>query len=381
MNYGIYVHFPFCHSKCDYCSFFSVSMKDGNIVEDYVQHYVERLKREIDERLKSFDDIEIDTIYFGGGSPSILNDAQVSYILNSIKRNSSITENCEISMEFNPQHVSPEALENLKKTGVNRFTLGVQTLNKKLHEQIGRSSRPCSEDVLEMFFGIDDITHCIDLITGIPGQSIDELTGELKHIVQYNPRHISVYLLSIEKNTALAGRMRADESYENKQRLALEKTMKLLQGEGYDHYEISNYAMKGYESMHNMKYWKFFPYIGFGPGAHSFYNNERSFNAMTIDDYIISNEVTLTIDKRDENSNVVEYFLTGLRLINGFSIGEMERRLKLKLSPLIMEKIEYMARDGLVIFDSNNNGNLRLTERGLFLADSVIYKIVEPIIN
>ncbi|OHD64812.1 MAG: hypothetical protein A2176_10870 [Spirochaetes bacterium RBG_13_51_14] len=381
MTAGIYIHIPFCRKKCDYCNFYSVPAgrfgADGEVPEAYMA----RLHAEIRKRLPGMDISGADTIYFGGGTPSLMTPAQIWGVLDMLGEIAIIERGAEITLEMNPGDASRGRLTAYRDAGVNRIVLGVQTFSGRLHRLIGRSAEPCTARDLDMFFSVPGIDGCIDLITGIPSQSEPELNRDIDLAAAYRPRHISAYLLSVEKKTPLGGRFHGGPAAEDDQRRLFELTMARLQARGYEHYEISNYALPGFESRHNMKYWSFEPYAGFGPGSHSFMNNERSFNAMPVHEYIQSEQTIIEHDPRPAGSAAAEYFLTGLRLIRGISIRDAERRLEVTLPESVLARIMKAEEGGTIIADrSDGDLRIRLSAEGIVLSDSVIYDIVEPLL-
>ena len=381
MKYGLYLHIPFCREKCDYCNFYSVPVNRLYDSYDIVSDFIERVLREIRNRLKNFKGDSLDTIYFGGGSPSLLRIEEIDSLIKAIANEMEFEKNIEITIEMNPEDSHSEKLNGYSEAGINRIVLGVQTLNQKVHSCIGRSSSLCNTAVLDEFFEISDINHCIDIISGTPDQNEADLMGDLDQIVEYKPTHISAYILSIEKETPLYQRMEYSPKIEETQRMIFEKTISRLKEKGYDHYEISNYALPGKKSQHNMKYWKFLPYIGIGPGAHSFIDDVRYINTRDVEEYLKSRSENLIEDRRKKSSLIVEYFLTGLRLLEGISTYDLEKRLDAKIPDTVHTSIKKLYRSGLLSIEDEEVGvRLALTREGLFFADSVIYQIVESIL-
>jgi oxygen-independent coproporphyrinogen III oxidase len=380
MTAGIYIHVPFCRAKCDYCGFYSVPLAGAGGGVAVPDGYVRRLHDEIRERLVPGALAAADTVYFGGGTPSLLSPGQVGGIVRLIAERVALVPGTEITVEMNPGDLSVEKLEGYRAAGVNRAVLGVQTLSPRLHGLIGRSAAVCTEKELDLFFGITGLVHCADLIAGIPTQSAEELTRDIDIIAGYRPPHISAYLLSIEKKTPLAARMAPGPALEAAQAACFKALGSRLKGHGYEQYEISNYAVPGYESRHNMKYWRFEPYIGFGPGAHSFINGERYINAMGVGEYLGAGRFVLEHDARTARAAAVEYLMTGLRLLRGVSLRVLEARLSFRLPGSVMERIGKAASEGMVVIEEDEDSTIRISERGLILADRVIYSIVEPMI-
>ncbi len=381
MTGGIYIHVPFCRRKCDYCAFYSVPARCEAPSPPVPDRYIRTLIDEIRERLPAAGFTSADTVYFGGGTPSLLAADQLSDVLGVVRQCAELEAGAEITLEMNPGDVSVGALEGFRDAGVNRVVLGVQTLNARLHGVIGRSAALCTAGDLDLFFCMPGIVHCADIITGIPTQGVDELARDIDLVVRYRPSHISAYVLSVEKNTPLAGRISLDAAAESEQAALFEAAMARLKGHGYEHYEISNYALPGFRSRHNMKYWRFDPYIGCGPGAHSFVRGERYINAMTVEEYMAAGRALLDHDERRPGAVAAEYIMTGLRLLQGMSLDEMEERIGLRLPGAVMDRIRKAEDDGMVALSGAGEGRLiRLTTRGIMVADRVIYGIVEPLL-
>jgi putative oxygen-independent coproporphyrinogen III oxidase len=382
MNTGIYIHIPFCRKKCSYCSFYSITLNDGGDKGSMVQSYLWSLEKDIVTRLADRELTGVDTIYFGGGTPSILEGHQVRRIIEILKENSRVAETAEISLELNPEDAQPERLKSYTEAGVNRIILGYQTSVDRLHSFIGRSSKPCTVDDLDIFFDAEGFSHCIDVITGIPGQTTEDLTSELDLVTACKPDHISVYQLSIEEGTPLKERYSPSRGFGDHQRNIMEQTIGLIKGKGYEHYEISNFALNGSYSRHNLKYWTWQPYLGFGPGAHSFFNDERYSVSMTVNQYLHSPEIRLSIDERGPHAGTVEYIMTGLRLMGGISIPAMEKTLGVSLPESVMKSLENQERgDNISITSEGGDTTISLTDKGLYVANSVIYEIIESLLQ
>ncbi len=373
--HGIYIHIPFCRKKCLYCNFYSEPKDDIGLI----QNYVDRVILDIEKTLSEFENLEVDTIYFGGGTPSYLLPRQVESLILEIKKHATLTANCEISLEMNPEDVSKTL--DFEKAGINRIVLGVQTIRKSLHKEIGRATTFCDDKILKSFFSKGGFSHCIDLIVGIPGQTVTDLKEDIQTIVDYSPDHISAYLLTLEDDTPLSKKIVKDDNFEQNQEELFLTTVKTLKSSGYEHYEISNFCKYGFESKHNGKYWKFLPYVSFGPGSHSFYSGERFKNDMSLDDYISSDVVSLTQDVRSKNSEIVEFFMTGLRLLEGIDESVFETVFSEKIPKDIINRIyEQKDKDFLILTEKSGDLNIRFTEKGLFFSDSVIFELLQDIL-
>ncbi|MFH0974833.1 MAG: radical SAM family heme chaperone HemW [Spirochaetota bacterium] len=381
MNLGLYIHFPFCRRKCSYCSFYSVPVdeNDRNDETGIINKYLKALLSEIEKRSTELRDFEIDTIYLGGGSPSLLTSIQLNKIFSQIKKSLKLKdEKLEITIECNPDDFSVNKIGEYKSVGINRVVLGVQTFNKRLHSILGRSACLCNDKMLSEFISFPDIVYCVDIIIGIPGQSERDLREELKKIVGYGIEHVSAYTLSIDAGTPLAKSGLQVKNLNNMQRIFLERTMDFFTNAGYNHYEVSNYALPDFESKHNLKYWKFMPYAGFGAGAHSFYNNERFYNPASIEEYIKMNGNIREKDKRTKNSEIVEYILSGMRLAEGISVKDFESKLGIGLSKELMSKfIDLQKKNLLEIEEFDNDMKVKFSRQGFFQMDGLIYEMTE----
>jgi oxygen-independent coproporphyrinogen III oxidase len=380
MNLGLYIHIPFCRKKCDYCSFYSIPLI--NYINDSgsndLENYIDVLLVELEERSVEFKDFTVDTIYFGGGTPSLTSPAQLSKILNAIYKFFRLDHKVEITIECNPDDFSTEKIKKYVNLGVNRIVMGIETINKSLHSILGRSAGVCSDKLLSDFAGIPDIAHSVDLIIGIPGQTENDLLKELNEIEHYRFEHISAYTLSLEQGTPLYKKYIPGPDLNDAQRILLERTIDFFINAGYAHYEVSNYALPLYESKHNMKYWTFLPYAGFGPAAHSFYKGERFYNRKSVKEYVRHRGRILQKDERTNKSEIVEYILSGMRLTNGISLKDFESKLGIKTPKELFTKfIELKEKALLDVEESKNDTTVKFTRSGFFHMDGLIYEIVE----
>lgn len=373
---GVYIHVPFCRSKCDYCDFYSLPA--ASVSEDFISAYVDALKQEIAGR-RALPSAKIDSVYFGGGSPSMLGAAALGGLLDTVAARYDVVPDCEISIEMNPEDIG--LMPALKTAGFNRFTLGVQTLSVNLHKEIGRAREFCTGRHLDEFFSLPDVTRGVDLIIGIPGQSPAMLTEDLRIAETYRPEHISAYTLTIEEGTPLARRAAQTSALGNLQRRALLQTAETLAEAGYSRYEISNYCLPRRASSHNMKYWTFAPYISFGAGGHSFYGGKRFIHKNDAAAYIREPLAPLEEDVRSENGAMAEFIMTGLRLIAGFALKDFEAVFGRPLPSRLAARAEEEAdRGNLCIEGEGGEARMRLTEQGLLFADGVIFRLTEDLL-
>ncbi len=381
MKYGIYIHIPFCLRKCDYCGFYSEATPRPGDDVTVPRQFIRSLQREINERLRGMKRPEADTVYIGGGTPSLLEPEQAASLMETIHGGFDLSVDAEITMEINPGDCAAERILAYRDAGVNRAVLGVQTLSGRLHRMIGRSCDPASADEIARFFDVPGIIHCADLITGIPTQEKDELMHDVDTLADLGADHLSLYLLAIEAGTPLSRRVAMDEALEAAQVRLFTAARERLASLGYDHYEISNYSRRGRVSRHNLKYWNFEPYFGFGPGAHSFVAGERYTNDVTVSRYLEFGAGVPRRDIRGPNSPWVEYLMTGLRLLAGLSIGAMEARLGSAVPDAVMARVSEATEEGLLIVEGSGAGtHLRLSERGIIMSDSVIYSLVQDLL-
>lgn len=361
---GIYIHIPFCKKKCDYCDFISHCDK-SNLIEEYI----EKLKEEIKSNLNNKEYV-VTTIYIGGGTPSFIDSKYIVDILNIIKEKYNL-ENTEITIEVNPGTVTEQKLVDYKQVGMNRLSIGLQETNNELLKQIGRIHT--YEEFLETYdlarnSGFKNIN--VDLMIGLPNQSIQNIKESLNKVINLNPEHISVYSLILEEGTKLYQKYERgeielpDEELERNMYWYVKNT---LENSGYNHYEISNFSKKGYESKHNMNCWEQKEYIGFGLNAHSYVDGIRFSNTENLEEYI--NKVEKTIHEKQTLEDMKkEYMLLGLRKIEGISIQKFEEKFVENPIFLFRNELNKLVQEDLLEVDGDI---IRLTNRGLDLANIV----------
>lgn len=282
---GIYIHYPFCVEKCDYCDFYS--LPSGRYDSDLrgETKYLKALEAEFHHRLQHFRKYDtVDSIYFGGGTASLLSSKTVAKILKLIAGEYAIHESCEITLEGNPEQLTPGYLDELKNSGINRINAGIQTFHEKYLTHMGRYHNPKRyERILEDLASISIRRWGVDLIYGFPGQMESEFLDDLQKVLNSNPSHISLYALTAEAGTPYTRKIDQNYSFPPEEELQHKifcELPDLMKEANYNHYEISNYAKPGEESRHNLRYWLYEPCMGLGPSAHGFdgayrYGNER----------------------------------------------------------------------------------------------------------
>lgn len=370
---GIYIHIPFCKSKCNYCDFNSFAKKD-----DCIDNYINAVKQEIEEYAKNNKDILVKTIYIGGGTPSYIKEKYMEELIETIKQNLEIVSNAEITIEANPGTVNKRKLECYYKIGINRLSIGLQSVNDKLLKLLGRIHD--FEDFLETVrlantVGFSNINA--DCMIGLPNQNIYDVEETLNVLIDLKLTHISVYSLIVEPNTTLENKINSGELKlpdEEIERYMYWFAKRKLEENGYLHYEISNFARPLYRSKHNLDCWNQKEYKGFGVSASSYENGVRYTNIADINKYIKNIEEKklkgnyIIEEKQDREAMMKEYMLLGLRKITGVNITEFRR--KFGTTPLYKynKELTKLVREGLI---EANEYSIRVSKKGLDLANLV----------
>ncbi|OGQ00510.1 MAG: hypothetical protein A2026_09000 [Deltaproteobacteria bacterium RBG_19FT_COMBO_46_12] len=370
---GLYIHIPFCLSKCPYCDFYSLTSVSA--VPDFLDALFKEMKM-YHNRFNPFD-----TVYIGGGTPSLLGPQQLTNILISVKENFDLISNSEITpeitIETNPADLNPSFLESIREIGINRINIGVQSFNQKVLDFLGRR-----HSVKHAISAIEDSRKAgfqnigLDLIYGVPAQDIDLWLDTLKQAVAFSPEHISCYQLTLEAKTPLEIRYRAGEFLIPGEELQYEifmKTSEFLKEAGYLHYEVSNFARgKEYASRHNQKYWDHSPYLGLGPSAHSFQDNQRWWNHRSLNQYLAAlNTGNLPVQETETLTKEqlrLEALYLGLRTKKGVFLQDFKNRYHYDL---VSEKKKILAKLEKEGFISFQDGYLYPTQTGLAVADSL----------
>lgn len=328
---GIYIHIPFCKTPCNYCNFhFSTSL---NMKDEFIDALISEIKMQ-----NIYLGLEkIDTIYFGGGTPSLLEKTDLEKIFNAIQKNYSLEKDIEITLEANPDDISKEKLKIWKQFGINRLSIGTQSFLEKdlLFMKRAHNSEQAKKSILlASEFGFDNIT--IDLIYGTPNLSNDEWLSNLKMAIDLPIQHLSCYALTVEEDTILYHQIRKGKSIAPKDQVASEQFDNLMQfakENNFEHYEISNFCKPGFISKHNSSYWQNKKYIGFGPSAHSFNGISRQWNIANNKKYIDSlknNILPFELENLNETERLNEYIMTGLRTKWGIDIAFVDSQFNKK---------------------------------------------------
>ncbi|HHV97941.1 MAG TPA: oxygen-independent coproporphyrinogen III oxidase [Clostridiaceae bacterium] len=375
---GLYIHIPFCKSKCYYCDFNSYASKN-----DIIPEYCEALEKEIEyyDNIVNKNKYRVKSIYIGGGTPSYLPSEYITKVLKKCRKVFDVEENAEITIEANPGTLSQEKLVEYKDSGINRLSIGLQAWQDRLLVELGRV-HTCEEFVENLLaakkVGFNNIN--VDLIFGLPGQSLKDWFETLDNVTKMRITHLSCYSLKVEEGTALDKKIRNGEvEYpdEDIDREMYHSTIATLKNKGFIHYEISNFSKPGFESRHNLIYWNLEPYIGIGAGAHSYFERTRYNNEEVPERYIsqISNGriPKKNIEVLALQDNISEYMILGLRLTKGIRIDEFNQKFEKDLFDLYGKKIENLIKRGLI---SIQNGYLKLTDIGLDLANQVFVEFI-----
>ncbi|WP_295081846.1 radical SAM family heme chaperone HemW [Ruminococcus sp.] len=362
MSLGIYIHVPFCGKKCGYCDFYSVG---------YTRQEAEKYTAAVLRNIRHYSDSErrVSTIYFGGGTPSLLTGEQIGCILDEIRSSFKADSDAEITLEANPCTLNDEKLYELRKTGINRLSIGVQSMIDSELKMLGRvhSAERAERAVLDAAkAGFDNIS--CDLMIALPGQDKDSLRYSIERITALPVRHISAYILKTEEGTPFYCddiKLRLPDE-DGTAELYLEMVER-LEEKGFMQYEVSNFAVKGFESRHNCRYWRCENYLGIGPAAHSCYNGKRFAVERDISGFIRSDVQSVTVTD-DSPCGFEEFAMLRLRLKEGLRLCDVEEHradIERKLPPLI--------RDGYAVTDGER---VWLTPKGFLMSNSVIEYLV-----
>ncbi|TAL68259.1 MAG: radical SAM family heme chaperone HemW [Bacteroidetes bacterium] len=377
---GIYIHIPFCKKKCSYCDFFSITDLQG------VERFVRSLSKEIDLYSTQLNSKPlVNTVFLGGGTPSLLKTIQLESIFNKLKQYYQFNDELEYTIECNPGTIDKQKLSEYKSLGVNRLSIGIQSLIPKELGFLGRIHNP--EEALNAITtgreaGFDNIST--DIIFSLPGQKVSDIQYTLENLLEYKPNHISAYNLTFEKGTPLFNRMQSGKVHRNDDETdaeIFEYVSDKLAYSGYEQYEVSNFAFDGKKCRHNLNYWNGGEYFAFGPSAHGFVNGTRYWNHrnlkkyfMMIDDNSLPVEGSEVLTKRQM---LEERIMLGLRC-EGLNPEKLNSEFEIDLLSLNQELINNLVNEKLM---ENGNQKLRLTRKGYLLSDEIITKICAGLSN
>lgn len=374
---GIYIHIPFCRSRCSYCDFAT-----GTYESELAKRYVAAVAREIASFKTSTSPHEIETIYFGGGTPSLLHPAQVESLLRAVRDRFRVTMSAEVTMEMNPGTVTPDALREFRRLGVNRASFGAQTFDDRELRRLGRAHT--AADVRQTISYLREAGFAnvsFDLIAGLPAQTLAAWSRNLDQALALRPEHLSLYLLEVHEGTPLADQIRRgqqpcpdDDAAAEMYQLMLER----VTAAGYEHYEISNFCLPGFQSRHNTKYWTGEAVYGFGCSAHSFdgehrrWANERDAARYTA---LVEEGRSPLVEsiELDERETQAESVFLGLRLMRGINLPQHYERFGTDLTAQYAADLSRLSEAGLISIDDDW---LRLTRHGALLSNEVFAAFV-----
>ena len=370
---GIYIHIPFCKQACHYCDFhFSTSLKRKD-------ELLQCLVKEIELRKEELNESTIETIYFGGGTPSLLATEELNLLIETVYKNFRVIANPEITLEANPDDLSEKQINKLSNTHINRLSIGIQSFFDEDLNMMNRAhtSVEAKESLSVATRHFDNIS--IDLIYGIPNMTNDRWKENLQIVFDFGINHISCYALTVEPKTALAAFIRQGKYPNVSEETALEHFKMLVEEtskQGFVQYEISNFGKQDYFSKHNTSYWQGKPYLGIGPSAHSFDGKQRSWNVSNNIKYIKAiqqNELPSEREILSDMDSFNEYIMTGLRTIWGVSLDSVQENFGLEFkNHLLKNSLKYIEENLLVISSENKNSQiLRATSKGKFLVDGI----------
>ena len=360
---GLYVHIPFCVRKCNYCDFCSYDSLEPCVREGYIS----ALKKEI-ESYRERGEILVDTIFFGGGTPSLLTPDEFSSIMDSIESTFRITDDPEFTLEVNPGTLNEENLSAFVRHGVNRISVGLQSIHENERKLLGRIHN--YDDFLKacsMIFRAGITNFNVDLMYGIPGQTIESFEKTLSAVTALRPTHISCYGLILEEGTKFWGvKDELDLPSEDDEVAMYEAASRILSESGYSHYEISNYARDGYESRHNLKYWRCDEYIGVGVSAYSYFDGKRYGNPSDINEYLSSSVKEYITEESDPE---YEFVMLGLRLREGISLSEYKDRFGKDFVAERRDAINSYIKGGYIILSGDR---LSLSEKSFYISNTIL---------
>ena len=366
---GLYIHIPFCRDACIYCDFhFSISLGQLNPM-------LKAIEKEIQKEHNFLEGEELQTVYFGGGTPSIMNPGQIRQLLDSILENYVLGKGAEITLEANPDDLNPAYLSSIRQTGINRLSIGIQSFQDAYLEFMNRKHDSAqSKASLEYALGAGFDNLNIDLIYGLPGMSNEKWADTLNTALSYRPSHISAYHLSYEPGTVLDYRRRKGEILPADENLSMDHFRILLEqmeDQGYQHYEISNFALPGYISRHNSAYWKGENYLGIGPSAHSYNGRIRRWNMAMNSSYIrgiMEGRVVFEEEIIDEKTRFHEYLMTSFRTMWGSDLEYIRQQWGSGYSGHVLRQAAAYIKEGKIHKDGEK---LILTREGMFIADHI----------
>lgn len=371
---GIYIHVPFCKRKCGYCNFYSTTrleLKAG---------YLQTLQKELRQRRDYLNGEQVQTIYFGGGTPSLLEPAEIQSVIDTISQLHSVADNSEITVEANPDDLTLAYISQLAQTSVNRLSIGIQSFDDEMLKLMNR--RHTAQQA------IDAVKNCqqagysnisVDLIYGLPQMTADDWRRQLDNVARLNVQHLSAYHLSYEEGTAFGLKLKQHKLEEVSEDDSLEQFEILTdwaKTTGFEHYEISNFAKPGFRSRHNSSYWNRTIYLGVGPAAHSYNRTTRSWNTANTAEYIKGIESSSCVSEEEQLSPTDifnDYVITALRTSSGIDMDYLERGQPRQMVEYMKHQADSFVADGKLEYSANH---LKLTHSGIFVSDEIMESLI-----
>ncbi|MFO7754564.1 MAG: radical SAM family heme chaperone HemW [Bacteroidales bacterium] len=371
---GIYLHIPFCKKKCHYCDFYK-TLETGK-----TGSFLKALKKEIELRKGYLEKEGIETVYFGGGTPSVLSVSELGNILETISIHFDVADGAEITVELNPDDINKTYADELKKSAVNRISLGIQSWDNNILKMLNRRHTAAQAgEAIRLIHqaGIDNISA--DLLYGIPGMSSETWVSGLKKTLDYDIKHLSAYHLTIEEGTVFgrmkeAGELQETDEEESERQFAV--LLEICSRNDFIQYEISNFCKEGYYSKHNTNYWRRVPYLGLGPSAHSFNGETRQWNVAGLTEYIKyieRGEVPATVETLGLRDRYNEYIMTSLRTMWGADLDYVEENINKELRDYLSNLSTRFIRYGMM---KKKDNTLILTDQGKMISDNIISSLM-----
>ena len=370
---GLYLHIPFCRSKCAYCDFCSHPLPPS----ETVACYVEALCRDLENRARDCREHEVNTVYFGGGTPTFLSAEALERILGTVKNNYRLSDKAEITAECNPATADREKLTRMRRAGFNRLSIGLQSAQERELRALGRAhdfDDFCRiwEDAREA--GFENLSA--DVMFGIPHQTRESFCDTLERLCALSPDHVSAYSLTVEEGTPF-GRKGAESlslPSEDEVRAMYLDMAEILAKHGIFQYEISNFARPGYESRHNLKYWRCEEYLGFGPAAYSDFGGERFGNARDLDGYLLGRDIKAESETPSENERKNERIMLGLRLAEGIEREAFAERFGAEAWEKLSSELKIHERAGFAVCERDR---VSLTREGMLVSNAILCTLLD----
>lgn len=381
---GIYIHVPFCKQKCAYCDFYSKPCQDKDLMQNYVAAVCLHLKEYFEKSVPP----AVDTVYFGGGTPSLLATKDVKTIMKCIKKYTDLSKKAEITMECNPESADFKFLHGIRKIGINRVSFGIQSAHDDELFMLGRLHNfkgACEAVEKAKKAKIENIS--VDLMYGLPGQTMEKWQESVEKIIALEPQHISAYALKLEEGTPLFKAIISDKNEEygaipddDLQADMYFYLVDRLEKSGFTQYEISNFAREGFRSRHNSRYWDLSPYLGLGPAAHSFYGGRRFAFVADTAQYIaaVNGNAKAKMELLESDEELVaaprhgEYIMLRLRTADGIDENEFYKKFKLDFAPYASKMRKYTENG----YCKNENSRWFLTPKGFFVSNTIIADVL-----